>query len=160
MPTDARDEAYWRDLRCHFKLDDSLRFFNKCTAAPTSNPVLRAHKSADHQIAMDSSDPFLTKRIEDVRQQFASFVHADADELFFTHSTTEGVNTFAHGIDWKPDDEVILAREDKSSSASSLTATGNRRASQHTSAILLPQVSFRLRPCGGLQKVSLNNNHE
>jgi len=33
MPTDARDEAYCRDLRCHFKLDDSLRFFNKCTAA-------------------------------------------------------------------------------------------------------------------------------
>jgi selenocysteine lyase/cysteine desulfurase len=111
MPNVACDEAYWRNPRRHFKLGDLPRFFNKGAADPTSNLVLKAHESVDHQIAMDSSDPFLTRLIEDVRQQLASFVHAD--ELFFTYSTTEGMNIFAHGIDWKPGDEVILARGDK-----------------------------------------------
>jgi len=47
-------------------------------------------------------------RIQSVRDRLAQFVNVDPGELALTRSTTEGMNIFAHGLGWKPDDEVII----------------------------------------------------
>jgi len=39
-------------------------------------------------------------------------VNASPDEIALTHSTTEGLNLFAHGLDWKPGDEVLLGTQE------------------------------------------------
>jgi selenocysteine lyase/cysteine desulfurase len=39
-------------------------------------------------------------------------VNAGPEEVFFTHSTTDGMNVFAHGIDWRPGDEVLIAKHE------------------------------------------------
>jgi len=47
-----------------------------------------------------------------VRKRLAGFVNASPDEIALTHSTTEGLNLFAHGLDWKPGDEVLLGTQE------------------------------------------------
>ena len=63
----------------------------------------------DAEIARYPYDPFLFDKVSEVRDSLAAFVNARSDEIFFTHSTTEGMNIFAHGLDWNPGDEVLLA---------------------------------------------------
>lgn len=112
MTTASIDETYWKNVRDHFVLDPAIRFFNNGTAGPASKQVLDLHEKIDRQIAVSPFDPFLMDRIIETRTLLAEFVHADTDEVSFTHSTSEGMNIFAHGLDWKRGDEVILAKQE------------------------------------------------
>jgi selenocysteine lyase/cysteine desulfurase len=106
------DEAYWRKVRSRFVLNDQITFFNNGTAGPASKDVLAVHERVDREIAENPYDPFHLKEVVPVRQQIADFINASPEEVFFTHSTTDGMNIFAHGIDWKSGDEVIIARDE------------------------------------------------
>jgi selenocysteine lyase/cysteine desulfurase len=41
-----------------------------------------------------------------------AFINARPGETSITHSTTEGMNIFAHGLDWKAGDEVVLCDQE------------------------------------------------
>ena len=112
MTTAFIDETYWKDVRANFVLDTAIRFFNNGTAGPASKQVLDLHAGIDRKIAESPFDPFLMDKIIETRTRLAEFVHADADEVTFTHSTSEGMNIFAHGLDWQQGDEVILAKHE------------------------------------------------
>lgn len=46
--------------------------------------------------------------MEVVRARTAALIGATADELAYVKSTSEGVNVFASGIDWRPGDNLII----------------------------------------------------
>jgi selenocysteine lyase/cysteine desulfurase len=63
-------------------------------------------------MANDPRDNFRTKELAEVRKRIASFINADEDEIALTYATTDGVNIFAVGLDWREGDEVIICRHE------------------------------------------------
>lgn len=106
------DEAFWAKVRTHFSLDPELTFLNNGTLGPAPDVVVRTRSYYNQLLAQDPTDNFRTKELKEVRLQLANFIHAQPEETFITHSTTEGMNIFAHGIDWKQGDEVILGDQE------------------------------------------------
>lgn len=45
---------------------------------------------------------------EQARQATAALVGAQEEEVWITHSTTEGVNIVVHGLPWQPGDELLI----------------------------------------------------
>jgi selenocysteine lyase/cysteine desulfurase len=93
-------------------LNEQIAFFNNGTAGPASRAVIETRERVDREIAINPYDSGHLEEVATVRQQIANFINASPEEVFFTHSTTDGMNTFAHGIDWKPGDEVLIARHE------------------------------------------------
>jgi isopenicillin-N epimerase len=105
-------EAFWGEVRRHFSLDPTLTFLNNGTLGPVPGIVLGTREYYGRLLAADPTDCFRTKELADVRAQLAAFINATPAETSITHSTTEGMNIFAHGIDWKPGDEVIIGDQE------------------------------------------------
>jgi len=106
-PPPILDEGYWRLVRSGFNLRPGWTFLNHGTLGPTPLAVTAAYHASIDELAQDpGSNP--RDRIQSVRNRLAQFVNVDPGEVSLTRSTTEGMNIFAHGLDWKPDDEVII----------------------------------------------------
>lgn len=52
---------------------------------------------------------------EQTRADVASLLGASPDEIVLTRSASDGTNTIAHGLDWRPGDEVIISNEEHQS---------------------------------------------
>ncbi len=48
-------------------------------------------------------------RVDAVRAQLASLLHAGADEVAFTKNASESISLVAQGIDWQAGDEILVA---------------------------------------------------
>jgi len=59
-----------------------------------------------HRFGIKHIDLWL-KTIEDVRCAAASLLNAEPDEIAFVKNTSEGISSFAVGLEWKPGDEVV-----------------------------------------------------
>ena len=112
QPAGTPDEAYWRKIRSQFSLRDDLAFLNTGTCGPVPRPVLDVQDHYSRELARDPSNNFRGAELSSVRKRLAGFVNASPDEIALTHSTTEGLNLFAHGLDWKPGDEVLLGTQE------------------------------------------------
>jgi selenocysteine lyase/cysteine desulfurase len=106
------DEAAWTKVRSHFSLDPKLIFLNNGTLGPAPDAVVQTREYYNRLLAVDPTDNFRSKELRYVRQQLAKFIQAQPGEVAITHSTTEGMNIFAHGVDWKPGDEVIIGDQE------------------------------------------------
>ena len=106
-PTGPLDEAYWWKVRSQFNMMDGLTFLNNGTLGPVPRVVTEANERYFREIAEDPSNGYRREEVDVVRGQVASFMGADADEIALTRSTTEGMNIFAHGLDWRAGDEVL-----------------------------------------------------
>ena len=106
-PTGPLDEAYWWKVRSQFNLIDGFTFMNNGTEGPVPRVVIDANEQYIREIAENPSDNYRRDDVDVVRGKVAEFVGATADEIAVTRSTTEGMNIFAHGLDWKPGDEVL-----------------------------------------------------
>lgn len=102
----------WKQAREHLRLKSDLTFLNNGTLGPASDYVLQTRQYYNELLAADPSDSFRVKELAEVRAQIAVFINAQVDEVSITHSTTEGLNIFAHGLDWKAGDEVILGDQE------------------------------------------------
>jgi selenocysteine lyase/cysteine desulfurase len=113
VPADGHvDESYWTKVRSHFSLDPKLTFLNNGTLGPAPDAVVQTREYYNRLLAQDPTDSFRSKELKEVRSELAKFINAQPGEVSITHSTTEGLNIFAHGIDWKPGDEVILGDQE------------------------------------------------
>jgi selenocysteine lyase/cysteine desulfurase len=108
----APDENYWKRLREQFILDPEIAFFNTGTYAPTPRFVIDARQKYDLEMARDPRNSFRSGELDAARRHLAALVNAGDDEIALTHATTDGMNIFAAGIDWKPGDEVIIGRHE------------------------------------------------
>ncbi len=106
-PSGALDEAYWWKVRGQFNVVDGLTFMNNGTYGPTPRVVLEALGKYERELAEDPTDNYRNDGRDEVRRKMAAFVGATADEIALTRSTSEGMNIFIRGLDWKAGDEVV-----------------------------------------------------
>ena len=106
-PTGQLDDAYWWKVRSQFNVVDGLTYMNNGTLGPMPRVVFDANERYMREIMEDPTNSGRAEEIDKVREKVAQFVGATADEIALTRSTTEGMNIFAHGYDWKAGDEVL-----------------------------------------------------
>lgn len=106
-PSGPLDEAYWWKVRSQFNILDGMTFMNNGTEGPVPRVVLEANERFFREIAENPSNNYRREEVDEVRALVAGFVGADPGEIALTRSTTEGMNIFTHGLDWKAGDEVI-----------------------------------------------------
>ena len=106
-PTGALDEAYWWKVRSQFNVVDGLTFMNNGTYGPTPRVVVDAFRRYNDALAEDPTNNYWNEGRDAVRTRMATFVGATADEIALTRSTSEGMNIFIRGLDWKAGDEVV-----------------------------------------------------
>ena len=111
-PTGPLDEAYWWKVRSQFNILDGMTFMNNGTEGPVPRVVLEANERYFREIAENPSNNYRREEVDAVRAVVARFVGAEAGEIALTRSTTEGMNIFAHGLDWKAGDEVIYCNHE------------------------------------------------
>jgi len=107
-PTGALDEAYWWKVRSQFNVVDGLTFMNNGTYGPTPRVVVDAFRRYNDALAEDPTNNYWNEGRDAVRKRMAAFVGATADEIALTRSTSEGMNIFIKGLDWKAGDEVVF----------------------------------------------------
>lgn len=108
VPSGAVDEAYWWKVRGQFNVVDGLTFMNNGTYGPTPRVVVEALGRYERELAEDPTDNYRNEGRDAVRARMARFVGANADEIALTRSTSEGMNIFIKGLDWKVGDEVVF----------------------------------------------------
>jgi selenocysteine lyase/cysteine desulfurase len=101
------DEAYWWKVRSQFNIVDGMTFMNNGTEGPVPRVVSEANERVFREIAEDPSNNSRREEVDKVRARIAEFVGASPEEIAVTRSTTEGMNIFTHGLDWKAGDEVV-----------------------------------------------------
>jgi selenocysteine lyase/cysteine desulfurase len=106
-PTGPLDDAYWWKVRSQFNVVDGLTYMNNGTLGPMPRVVFEANERYMREIMEDPTNSGRAEEIDKVREKVAQFVGATADEIALTRSTTEGMNIFAHGFNWKAGDEVL-----------------------------------------------------
>ena len=107
-PMGALDEAYWWKVRSQFNIVDGLAFMNNGTQGPMARVVVDKNIRILREIAEDPTNNYRRADIDAVREKVAPFVGASPDEIALTRSTTEGMNIFAHGLDWREGEEVLM----------------------------------------------------
>lgn len=101
--------------------DDPLGVRNDFPVLKTTNYLNTAYLSAvplqvmEAGIAFDRSKaykpmslPEMMVGVEHARANYASFIGADADEIGFVYSTTDGENIIARSLDLKPGDNIVI----------------------------------------------------
>lgn len=90
-------------------------FLNSASCSPTPEPVLEAmhefsrYNPINYRSGITPPDAAVTAEIDSVRNHLARFLGGHPSEVVFTKNTTEAINTVTRGLEWRPDDEVILS---------------------------------------------------
>jgi selenocysteine lyase/cysteine desulfurase len=106
-PTGPLDEAYWWKVKGQCNIVDGQIFMNTGTIGPVPQCILDEHIRINRELAIDPSNAWGRAGCDVVREEIGEFVGASGEEIAITRSTTEGLNIFAKGLDWKEGDEVL-----------------------------------------------------
>ncbi len=93
-------------------------YLNTGTFGPSPTPVLEEVRRAFDLIEEHGPySPIVRQTVEKggyetTRSEVASFVGATADEIVLTRCVSDGVNIVAYGLDWQPDDEIVISNEE------------------------------------------------
>ena len=103
--------------RSDFLLEPGLVYLNTGSVGPASQAVLdgtmRAWREIEaNPVGMIYGNGAGHRAIDLVHQQAAAFLGCTADEVLFTRSTTEAMNSVATGIRWMPGDRVLLTDQE------------------------------------------------
>lgn len=98
-------------LREHeFPISAECAYLNAATQGPLPNSTCRAIEQAAMRAQFpDTPRAHVDQPVADLaRARLASLLDIGEDDLAFTPNTTHGLNVCAHGIDWRPGDNVVL----------------------------------------------------
>lgn len=100
------------EIRKTFPITKRFCYLNHAGVSPFSTRVAAAlHRHTEEQTAYAGAvEPRWAKRVEDARREAALLINATPSEIAFVDNTTQGLNYFARGIDWKKGDNVVLPR--------------------------------------------------
>ena len=115
-------EDYWWKVRSQFNVVDGMAFMNNGTLGPSPRVVADEEARIYAEIAADPTSGNRRDELHERRQTLAAFVGAEPDEVTYTRSTTEGMNIFGRGLDWREGDECSCAPM-STTAASSPTST-------------------------------------
>lgn len=107
-PQGPLDETFWWKVRGQFNLVDGMTFMNTGTYGPSPRVVVEAAARCNRELSENPTDNYRNAERDLVRGRVAKFIGATADEICLPRSTSEGMNVFAHGLDLKAGDEVIM----------------------------------------------------
>ena len=100
------------EIRKAFPITKQIVYLNHAGVSPFSTGV--AAGLARHVMEQTNYggtvEPRWAKRVEEARRQAARLINAEAREIAFVDNTTQGLNYFARGIDWRKGDNVVLPR--------------------------------------------------
>ncbi|MCQ8192704.1 aminotransferase class V-fold PLP-dependent enzyme [Streptomyces rugosispiralis] len=106
------------EIRNHFPATGNMLYLDAAHQTPLSTPV-RAQLDAFYDQAQNTAGPKAgwLARIEEVRAQLARLLGVGADEIAFTKNTSEGINIAAHGLGWKPGDNMVMLKSEHPNNA-------------------------------------------
>jgi selenocysteine lyase/cysteine desulfurase len=100
-------------LRKAYMLDDNITYFNHGSIGTMPHAVHASHVA---YLKLCESNPWYYMWSEPweearttARQKLAAFLNCDADEVAFSHNTTEGFNLLAAGLPLQKEDEVLYS---------------------------------------------------
>lgn len=102
----------FKRVRRLFPITRKFIYFNHAAVSPFS---MRAAKSLERQVreqmeyGVEKEDEW-EERAEEGRRLAAKLLGARPAEIAFVKNTTEGLNLFARGLDWRRGDTVVLPR--------------------------------------------------
>jgi len=98
----------------YFPITKHWVFLDHAAVAPLSLPAAEALRQYAEDLCQhgDAHEDDWDKRIQQVRVLAAALLHADPSEIAFVKNTSEAINFVAQGLDWRPGDNVLVAREE------------------------------------------------
>ncbi|CAN5287523.1 aminotransferase class V-fold PLP-dependent enzyme [soil metagenome] len=111
----AQDEPFWALIRSKYRLTPDYINLENGYFVMQSQPVLDAFVGHVRDINYEASHYMRTRQFDDklaVRARLAAMAGCSPNELIITRNTTESLDTVIAGIDWKRDDEAIMAEQD------------------------------------------------
>ncbi|MBT8397845.1 MAG: aminotransferase class V-fold PLP-dependent enzyme [Gemmatimonadetes bacterium] len=102
------DEAFWWEVRSQFNIKDGLTFMNNGTFGPPPRVVLDDHIRIQRELSEDPRNNYRSDELHENKAVFAEFFGAHAEDIAYMRSTTEGMNNFANGIDFREGDVVLM----------------------------------------------------
>ena len=96
--------------RHQFPVAERYRYLNHALVAPLPLVAVEAMAADSRRCAEDASVAFPEREahMEEVRSRAAALMGVAADDMAFVKNTTEGLAFVAGGIDWGPDDRVVV----------------------------------------------------
>lgn len=103
MPLDVQH------YRSRFPVTESSIYMNHAAVAPISRRVRDAMAGLLDDVAQFGAEHWRhwEATYGGVRHSLAQLINAEVGEIAFTKNTSEGISTFANGLDWQPGDEVV-----------------------------------------------------
>ncbi len=98
------EKGHWEGVRDLFPLSHSRAYLNTGTMGPPSYKVLETVGRWNTKVATTGN----YNGYEPALERIAEFVGAQKEEIALTHSTTEGINVVAQGLQLKKGDQVIM----------------------------------------------------
>lgn len=104
----------WRALRASIPALERQVYLNTGVSGPSPLPAIEEELSwvrhlAQHGPGRPDIMEAAFEHVERVRALAAAFIGAQARELAFTHSCSDGIAHVAAGLSWEPGDEVIVS---------------------------------------------------
>jgi hypothetical protein len=109
------DDEFWVSMRNQYQLKTDYINLENGYYNLMPEPILNEYMKQLKMMNQEASYYKRTKMADDkvmVREQVATLVGCDKEELIITRNTTEAIDTVICGIDWKAGDEVIFAEQD------------------------------------------------
>lgn len=110
LTSSALRGAGWGTMKRQFLLPRDITYFNCGTLGPSPRQVLEAATAAWRRLAANPAEvgfgPMLDEA-EGVRAKAAAFLGCAVDEIVLTHSTTDGMNLLAQGLDLRAGQRVL-----------------------------------------------------
>ncbi|MFW2330850.1 MAG: aminotransferase class V-fold PLP-dependent enzyme [Nitrospinota bacterium] len=98
-------------IRSEFDFLEGYTFLNSAGVAPISNSATNGMKKFLNSGSWEGDSYFRLRAntIEDCRKLAGSIIGADSSEIAFVRSTSEGISLVASGLEYLPDDEVLIS---------------------------------------------------
>ncbi len=111
-PQEAPEADFWKFLRGQFPLTHDRAYLNTGGLGASPYAVIDAVKSKMDELEAISEPGHDDKLWDAIKADAGRLLGCDPGELAFTRNTTEGINIVAHGLPFKPGDEVITSTQE------------------------------------------------
>ncbi len=103
-----------QEIRRNFPITKKFIFLNNAGVAPISLPAMNMINAVAKDICNFSYVKLKDWNIETeaARKDAAALINSSPDEIAFVKNTSHGLSLVAGGINWRPDDEIIIADQE------------------------------------------------
>ena len=101
-----------QELRANLPITSDTVYMNTGWSGPMPLPVLRRiHDALEEEAKLGPASAkglaYARGITSEAKAAVGSLINAEPEDVFITHSTTEGVNIVIHGLQWEPGDELL-----------------------------------------------------